>query len=200
MKHSTQDPEAEAKPTPGRWQPGVPMRYCPHCTHPLEEGLAFDRIRPVCPACGFVHFRDPKVGVSVLIERGGQVLLVQRGVDPGLGKWCLPSGFVEWDEAPETTAARECLEETGLAVEVLDLLEVRHYTDDFRGPGINLAYRARVTGGSLRPGDDAQQVRWFDSDGIPHPDRLAFRSHRAILAKWASQSAGPVSTSQTSQL
>lgn len=190
MNHNTPCPEAGAEPTPSRWQPGMPMRYCPNCTHPLEEQLAFDRVRPVCPVCGFVHFRDPKVGVSVLVEQDDRVLLVQRGVDPGLGTWCLPSGFVEWDEAPETTAVRECLEETGLKVEVIGLLEVRHYVDDFRGPGINLAYRAQITGGSLCPGDDARQARWFGPDEVPHPDLIAFRSHRAILVQWAKLATG----------
>ena len=93
-----------------RWQPGSPMRFCPHCTHHLESRLAFDRVRPTCPACGFVHFLAPKVGVSVLIEKGDRLLLVRRAVEPEVGQWSLPSGFVEWDESPEAAAARECAE------------------------------------------------------------------------------------------
>ena len=124
-----------------RWQPGQPMRYCPHCTHPLEEKLAFERLRNVCPACGFVHFRAPKVGVSVLVEDGERILLVRRAVEPGKGKWSLPSGFIEWDEPPEAAAVRECAEETGLILSDLELLDANHYTDDFRGPGISLVYR-----------------------------------------------------------
>lgn len=166
------------------WQPGTPLRHCPYCTHRLQERLAFDRLRTVCPACGFVHFRAPKVGVSVLVERGGQVLLVQRAIDPGQGKWGLPSGFVDWDESPETAAARECVEETGLVVANIELLEVSHYTDDFRGSGINLAYRAEVTGGVLKPGDDAQDARWFSPAKLPPPDKIAFRSHNVILEQW----------------
>lgn len=167
-----------------RWQPGAPMRYCPHCTHPLEEHLAFDRLRLVCPACGFVHFRAPKVGVSVLVERDGQALLVQRAVEPGKGKWCLPSGFVEWDEGPQSAAVRECLEETGLFLADMELVEVAHYTDDFRGPGINLAYGARVAGGTLRPGDDALSVHWFAPSELPPLDLIAFRSHQVLLERW----------------
>ncbi|RPI47600.1 MAG: NUDIX domain-containing protein, partial [Chloroflexi bacterium] len=99
-----------------RWQPGLPLRYCPHCTHPLEERLAFGRRRPACRACGFVHFREAKVGVSVLVEETGRLLLVRRAIDPGRGLWSLPSGFLDWDEAPEVAAVRECAEETGLRV------------------------------------------------------------------------------------
>ncbi len=167
-----------------RWQPGTSMRYCPHCAHPLEERLAFDRLRPVCPACGFIHFRNPKVGVSVLVEGQGKVLLVRRAVDPQLGKWCLPSGFIEWDEAPEAAAVRECAEETGLDVAVTELLEVVHYTEDFRGAGVNLTYRATVTGGRLQAGDDADGARFFSPAELPAPEEIAFRSHRLALARW----------------
>ncbi|MFN2166404.1 MAG: NUDIX domain-containing protein, partial [Anaerolineae bacterium] len=72
-----------------RWQPGMPMRYCPHCAHPLEERLAFERLRKVCPVCGFVHFRALKVGVSLLVEDRDRILLVRRAVEPGMGKWGL---------------------------------------------------------------------------------------------------------------
>jgi 8-oxo-dGTP diphosphatase len=167
-----------------RWQPGMPMRYCPHCTHPLEKRVAFGRLRPVCPACGFVHLRDPKVGVSVLVEQEGRVLLVQRAIEPGQDQWCLPSGFVEWDEPPETAAARECLEETGLAVKVLNLVEATHYTDDFRGPGVNLTFRAQVTGGRLQPGDDAATIRFFAPAELPLAETVAFASHRRVLEQW----------------
>lgn len=167
-----------------RWRPGMPMRYCPHCKHPLQVKLAFDRLRSVCPVCGFVHFRAPKAGVSVLVEEGRRVLLVRRGVAPGAGMWCLPSGFVEWDESPEVAAVRECAEETGLVVAVAELLEVRHYTDDYRGPGINLTYRVQVTGGSLQAGDDAVEVRFFAPDELPPRGGIAFRGHRLVLRRW----------------
>jgi len=167
-----------------RWQPGTAMRYCPHCTHPLEERPVFDRLRLTCPACGFVHFRAPKVGVSVLVEQAGRVLLVQRAIVPEKDKWCLPSGFVEWDEAPEEAAIRECAEETGLEVVITGLVKVVHYTDDFRGPGISLIYHARVQGGILRPGDDARLARFFAPAELPPPQEIAFQNQRLVLEQW----------------
>ena len=167
-----------------RWQPGMPMRYCPHCKHPLEIREAFDRLRSVCPVCGFVHFRAPKAGVSMLVEEGHCVLLVRRGVEPGAGMWCLPSGFVEWDESPEAAAVRECAEETGLVVTVVGLLGVGHYTDDYRGPGINLTYRVYVAGGTLRPGDDAVEVHFFAPEDLPPMEAIAFQGHRLVLRQW----------------
>lgn len=167
-----------------RWEPGAPLRYCPHCSHPLREGAAFGRRRLVCPACGFIHFQSPKVGVSVLVEEGEQVLLVRRAIDPELGKWCLPSGFIEFDESPQAAAIRECAEETGLIVADLDLMDAMQYTADFRGPGINLTYRARVAGGKLQAGDDADAARFFAASELPAPGMIAFHSHRQALERW----------------
>lgn len=167
-----------------RWQPGQPMRYCPHCTHPLEKRLAFERLRSVCPACGFVHFRAPKVGVSVLIELEDRILLIRRAVDPGKDKWSFPSGFIEWDESPEAAAARECAEETGLVLSDLALLDASHYTDDFRGPGISLVYRGRVASGALLPGDDASEARFFSRNELPPVEEIAFRGHQVWLDSW----------------
>jgi ADP-ribose pyrophosphatase YjhB (NUDIX family) len=112
------------------------------------------------------------------------VLLVRRAIEPGKDKWCLPSGFVEWDESPEDAAARECAEETGLHLTEVSLLEVGHYTDDFRGPGINLTYRGHVAEGDLQPGDDAAEARYFAPAELPTVEGLAFASHRALLERW----------------
>jgi 8-oxo-dGTP diphosphatase len=98
--------------------------------------------------------------------------------------WSLPSGFIEWDEDPESAVVRECAEETGLLVAVTELLSVRHYADDYRGPGINLTYRVQVAGGHLRPGDDAVEVRFFAPDELPPEQAIAFRGHRLALRQW----------------
>jgi len=129
-----------------------------------------------------VHFRDPKVGAGVLVERDGKVVLVRRAVVPALGSWCLPSGFVEYDEAPEQAAVREFLEETGLEVKLTGLLDVRQYTNDTRGPGVVILYRGQVVGGEPRPGDDASEVGFFGPDELP--EDIAFATHRHVLAEW----------------
>jgi len=166
------------------WYPGLPPRYCPHCTHPLEERLVFGRQRPACAACGFVHFREAKVGVSILVERAGRLLLVRRTIDPGRGQWCLPSGFLDWDEPPEAAVVRECAEETGLQVSDPVLVKVQHYTDDFRGPGLNLVYRVGIAGGRLQAGDDAGEVRFFAPAELPAEEEIAFAGHRLLLKEW----------------
>ena len=162
--------------------------YCRHCRATLEDGFVFGRTRKVCPECGFVHFRDPKVGAGVLAERDGEVVLVRRAVAPALGSWCLPSGFVEFDEAPEQAAVRECLEETGLEVHLIGLLDVRQYRNDSRGPGVVILYRGQIVGGEPRAGDDASEVGFFGPDELP--EDIAFGTHRRVLARWQKESRG----------
>jgi ADP-ribose pyrophosphatase YjhB (NUDIX family) len=160
----------------------LPYTYCPHCRGELQEETVFSRIRRVCPECGFIHFRDPKVGAGVLAQRNGKVVLVRRAVVPALGSWCLPSGFVEYDEGPEEAAIREFLEETGLKVRLTDLLDVRQYKDDTRGPGVVILYRGQIVGGEMSAGDDASEVGLFGPDELP--DDIAFATHRQVLERW----------------
>lgn len=158
------------------------MNYCPRCAHPLTDEFLFGRVRRVCPDCGFIFFRDPKVAAGVLVEQEGKVLLVQRAVDPKQGWWCIPSGFVEYGESPEEAAIRECKEETGLDVHLTGLLDVYRYESDFRGSGILIIYQAEVTGGELRPGDDASEACFFGPDQLPL--EIAFASNREALHHW----------------
>ena len=137
--------------------------------------------------CGFVYFRALKVGISLLVEDRDRILLVRRAVEPGKGKWGLPSGFVEWDESPDAAAARECAEETGLVLSDLELMAADHYADDYRGPGINLVYRGRVVGGQLAAGDDASEARFFSRADLPSKEGIAFQGHRLLLDGWLRQ-------------
>ena len=163
-------------------------RYCPRCGQPLGQKEAFGRLRPACMGCGFVQFLDPKVAAAVLLSENGCVLLIRRAVDPQIGRWALPAGFVEVDELPHEAAAREALEETGLHVEVGDLLRIRRLANPNK-PGLLLTYRGQVTGGRLQPADDVSEVRWFAAPEIPW-DELAFETTRETLHDWlASQQA-----------
>jgi 8-oxo-dGTP diphosphatase len=159
-----------------------PYVYCPYCRTELTDRFVYGRLRRVCPACGFVHFLDPKVGAAALAERDGKVVLIRRAVAPSAGEWCLPSGFVECGESPADAAARECLEETGLQVHITALRHVDQYVDDPRGSGLIVFYGAQVTGGRLEAGDDASEVRFFAPDELPQD--IAFPSNRHVLLRW----------------
>ncbi|HSN75199.1 MAG TPA: NUDIX domain-containing protein, partial [Anaerolineae bacterium] len=113
-----------------------------------------------------MQFRDPKVAAAVLLSDNGRVLLIRRAVDPGRGLWALPAGFVEVDELPHEAAAREALEETGLHVEIGDLLRIRRMTNPAK-PGLLLTYSGLVIGGHLQANDDVSEARWFGADELP---------------------------------
>lgn len=148
----------------------------------METAEVRGRVREVCPACGFILYRNPVPGVGLLVEMEGGIVLIQRGQPPFIGWWALPSGYIEADESVERAAVRECKEETGLDVELLELFGVYSFPEGPGPSGIIIFYRARPVGGELRAGDDAQDVSVFPPDGLPEP--LAFRTHREVLARW----------------
>jgi ADP-ribose pyrophosphatase YjhB (NUDIX family) len=129
-----------------------------------------------------VNFRDPKVAAAVLVSDNGRVLLIRRAVDPGRGLWALPAGFVEVGELPHEAAAREALEETGLHVEIGDLLSIRLMTNPDK-PGLLLTYRGRAVGGQMQANDDVSDARWFGVGELPW-DELAFETTRESLREW----------------
>ena len=157
-------------------------RFCPQCATPLEPRVVYGRERLACPACAFIHFREPKVAAGVLVEEDGRVLLARRGIEPELGKWYLPSGFVEYDETPEEAARREVEEETGLIIAVDGLVGAYPIRDRLGRRGVWLCYRGRLLGGEMCAADDVTEVGWFAPDDIPA--NLAFESTRQALDGW----------------
>ena len=159
--------------------------YCPHCATRLEEQFRFDQMRLACPACHFVHFHDPKVAVIARVTRGREVLLVQRAVQPGLGQWSLPGGYMDAHEMPQAALQREMREEVGMAVTVGRLLGIFPMHGDAGQPvGIVLAFAA-VPIDPAQPvcaQDDVAAADWFTPDNLPA--QLAFASTRVLLNEW----------------
>ena len=109
--------------------------------------------------------RHPLVGVGALIYEGDRILMAQRGKPPLKGLWSLPGGLVETGESLENAVRREVLEETGLAVRPLGVLEIfERIMRDAAGAAeyhyVLIDYVCAVSGGELRAGDDACKVEW----------------------------------------
>ena len=152
------------------------MAFCTACAAVLDPSGQ----HPVCTGCGRTHFRDPKVGVGVVVQDDSRrLLLVRRGVGPGKGLWALPAGFVDADEDPRGAAAREAYEETGLVVEVGAVVDV-YPTPGPGGASFFLAFEARVVGGTLAAADDALDAAFFAADELPE---LAFESTLAAARR-----------------
>ena len=154
--------------------------FCPLCAAPLERGREGEHPRMVCRACGSVHYRNPAPAAGVLIVEGATVLLVKRRFDPFKGLWSIPSGFIEYDEDVRATAVREAMEETGLAVEIDSLHAVETCFDDPRGNTLLVLFRAHVTGGTPKAGDDAEEIGFFP---LADPPPIAFEAHRKVLGE-----------------
>jgi ADP-ribose pyrophosphatase YjhB (NUDIX family)/ribosomal protein S18 acetylase RimI-like enzyme len=158
--------------------------FCQRCGHKMSRDLVGGRERPVCLKCGYVLFRNPVPGVGVLVEMKSGVVLIKRGHHPKKDRWALPAGFIEADESIEEAALRECKEETNLDIELIEMFHVDSFpTDPTPESGIIIFYRAKPVGGKLQPGDDAVEAKVFSADALPND--VAFRTHRAALARWA---------------
>ena len=155
-------------------------KFCPQCGTRLIHKQYEGRERTYCPSCEQPIYIDPKVAVVVFIVQDDQLLLIQRGVNPGKGKWALPAGFVDYDEAPEEAALRETLEETHLHVKIDKLLAV--YPKKDKGlADIIIAYSASILRGDLQAGDDAAAVSWYTRDNLPE---LVFYPSITLTRLW----------------
>ncbi|MEO0598255.1 MAG: NUDIX hydrolase [Chloroflexota bacterium] len=157
--------------------------FCPNCGTALVLRDRHGRERPVCEACGHIVYFDPKVAVIAVVIQDERVLLVQRAMNPGMGKWACPAGFVEYDEAPTDAVLRELKEETNLDGKIEGLIEVFPKKDDGLAD-IVIAYRVSIIGGNLEAGDDADNADWFTRDSLP--ELVFYPSITLIGERWRS--------------
>ena len=154
-------------------------KFCPRCGNRLGVRLLKrgDPERLVCGDCGFVFYLGPKLVAGAIAELDGGIVLIQRDIEPGYGKWTFPGGFVERGERAEAAARREVLEESGLEIEVGEIVGL--YTYDEQIPAIAV-FAAEVTGGEPTPLDETMDVRSFPRDDLPWAE-MAFPSTEHAL-------------------
>ncbi len=149
--------------------------YCPLCKGNLTKKDTFFE----CVNCNQHYYRNPLPSVAVFVmNEKKDILLVKRGIEPGRGKWALPSGFIESGECPEQTALRELKEETGLNGRIKDMLGVYIENTNVYGDILLLGYQAEITGGKLSANSDAFDVKFFPKNSLPP---IPFLSHRTII-------------------
>ena len=126
----------------------------------------------------------PFVGVGVVTIKDGKILLVRRAFDPGAGKWSIPGGLVEVGEKLSEAGARETLEETGVEVQVLELINVFDMIDleddgKVRYHYVLVDFLARPTGGTERLSSEITDMRWVEYDETKSMD-LTKTARRAL--------------------
>jgi 8-oxo-dGTP diphosphatase len=155
--------------------------FCCACGGELRTGASITAgsAHRQCAECGRITYRNPAVGVAVIVLDGDTILLGRRSRGPYAGRWCIPCGYVEWDEEVHDAARRELREETGLEVEVAEVVAVHSNFHDRARQTVGVWFRGRVVGGAPRAGDDLDQVGYFSLD---HPPELAFPTDARVIA------------------
>lgn len=155
--------------------------FCPRCGKKLEKRLVENRERDFCPACRLMVYENPVPATAVVVfNEENELLLVQRAVEPGKGKWCLPGGFQETDETPEQCALRELREEAGIAGRVTELIGMEMSPHPLYRAVLVAGFLVAAGDGELRAGDDALAAAYFP---LPQLPEIAFASHERIIEK-----------------
>lgn len=149
------------------------LRFCNACGHAVDLRIpeGDHLLRHVCPACGHVHYQNPKVIVGVIPEwEDGRVLMCRRGIQPRLGLWTFPAGFMELGETSGEGAAREAREEALADVESTSLLMVINvpYVSQ-----VYMIHRGRLRSPQYGTTPESTEVRLMHEDEIPWDD-IAF--------------------------
>ncbi len=157
-------------------------RFCPYCAAPLVDRFIEGRQRRWCDGCDQVLYENPIPANCLIVSpSAGQVLLVKRGVEPKIGMWCLPGGFMELDESPESGALRELREETGLIGRQLHLLGVRSTHSRQYQTVLMMGFWVIAYEGTPTAGDDALDARFFHTGQLPE---IAFETHVHFIDAW----------------
>jgi 8-oxo-dGTP diphosphatase len=157
----------------------IEYRFCPRCGGDLEKRPVkpAEPKRLVCLNCSFIFYQDPKVVAGTIFTLSGGIVLLKRGVEPAMGKWVFPGGYVDRGESVQEAAIRETKEESQIDVKLGPLLNVYSYP---RSPNVIIVYVAEVVSGELAAGDESVEARVFMAEEIPW-ENLAFDSTRDAL-------------------
>ena len=143
-------------------------KHCPLCSEPLARAVLEGRERVRCTRCAFVLYENPACAAAgMVLDEQGRILLVRRAIEPFRGHWALPAGYQEIDEQPFETAVREVAEESGIVVEVVELVDLLFVPAHPVKPANLAVYLCRPIGGSLRRGEDTLEAAWFDPSVLP---------------------------------
>jgi ADP-ribose pyrophosphatase YjhB (NUDIX family) len=158
------------------------MKFCSSCGAPLTRKVPPGDTLPrdVCDACHTIHYQNPRMVVGCIVEWQDRILLCRRAIEPRLGLWTVPAGYMENGETTFQGAMRETMEEANARVEIgalYALYNIPHISQ------VYLLFRARLLDAGVRPGAETLETRLFAEHEIPW-DRIAFASVRNTLTRY----------------
>lgn len=148
------------------------MKYCSQCGALVDARIpkGDTHVRHVCDNCDTIHYQNPNIVAGCIPEWEDSILLCKRAIEPRVGLWTLPAGFMENDETTMEAAMRETMEEANARVELLTLYTL------FNLPHINQVYiifRGRLRDADFSAGTESLEVALYDEASIPW-DQIAF--------------------------
>lgn len=158
------------------------MRYCSQCgstvTFRVPEG---DNLpRHVCDECATIHYDNPRIVAGCIVAHNDRVLICKRAIEPRLGYWTLPAGFMEHGETVADAAAREAREEACVDVDLDGLFAM---VDVIHAGQVHMMYRGRLASPQHSPGPESLDTALVRLDDVPW-DELAFASVRFTLERY----------------
>ena len=161
---------------------GIPLNFCSHCGSPVTSKIPDGDHLPrfVCANCGAIHYKNPLLVLGCVPEWQNKILLCRRAIEPRLGFWTVPAGFMENGETMEAAAARECYEEALAKVQIGSLLAVVNVT---HAGQVHVMFRARLLAPEYAPGRESLEVGLYGESEIPWDD-LAFPSGEFTLRRY----------------
>ena len=134
-------------------------------------------LRAVCDSCGYIQYENPRVIVGCLPEWEDQILLCKRAIEPRLGYWTLPAGFLENGESTQEGALRETMEETNISATIIEpysLIDIPYINQ------VYLLFRAQMDNINFSPTTESSEVSLFSEKSIPW-DTIAFAAIKKTL-------------------
>jgi ADP-ribose pyrophosphatase YjhB (NUDIX family) len=165
------------------------MNYCSNCGAKIVLRVPTGDTVPrhLCDACGTIHYKNPLMVVGAIPEWQDRILLCKRAIEPRLGKWTLPAGFMELGETVGQAALRETLEEANARIELTEMYTMVSVPQVNQ---VHLFYRARLLDLDFAPGTESLEVELFSENEIPWKE-IAFRTISTTLKHYyADRTAG----------
>lgn len=162
------------------------IQFCTQCGSPVSFSIPAGDNRPrhICTHCAHIHYENPRLVVGCLAIWEGKILLCRRAIEPRLGYWTLPAGFMENGETTAQAAIRETQEEAGASIEIdapCLMVSLAHIDQ------VHLFYRGRLLTPDYAAGEESLEVALFAPNEIPWQE-LAFRSVKLCLEQYLEDS------------
>jgi ADP-ribose pyrophosphatase YjhB (NUDIX family) len=158
------------------------MNFCNQCGARVELRVPpGDHLpRHICSSCGTIHYENPRLVVGCVPEHDGRILICKRAIEPRVGFWTVPAGFMENNETLQQAAARESQEEALAEVRIGSLLSVVHVLHAHQ---VHVFFRASLPKAEFGVGPESLEVKLVRPEEIPW-DEIAFLSTAFTLQRY----------------